>query len=292
MPPTPRALRASRAVLPSRVRCRCSALREKSSPLWTSCLQTGGIAENEAGGYQYRTVVQVLDKKVETMLDGCAGANHITEELLMGMLNRAAELGIGTNDRRFPVVCLEKWVHPEFVHGIAFGAPVPLKGAAVLWVTLLKGKTSETARPGPEIFVRCKIAAHGLILDCAGRMGLGFKPGPETHVLDTLGVQIPRCEDLTRTRKDRAYAFEARLSSLDSPTSREPGGEDREFLRFDGEESLELAPGDGVLVPVRRGAKTSADDSLSIRGRGVLCGGGPRALADRSPGRVRPPCCN
>ena len=66
------------------------------------------LAENEAGGYQYRTVVQVLDKKVETMLDGCAGANHITEELLMGMLNWAAELGIGTNDRRFPVVRLEK----------------------------------------------------------------------------------------------------------------------------------------------------------------------------------------
>ena len=60
------------------------------------------LAENEAGGYQYRTVVQVLDKKVETMLDGCAGANHITEELLMGMLNRAADLGIGTNDCRFP----------------------------------------------------------------------------------------------------------------------------------------------------------------------------------------------
>ena len=125
-------------------------------------------------------------------------------------------------------------------------------------VTLLEG---ETARPGPEIFVRCKIAArgtsdwHGLILgglDCAGRMGLGFRPGPETHVLDTLGVQIPRCEDLTRTRKDRAYAFEARLSSLDDSTSREPGGEDREFLRFDGDESLHLGLGDGVLVPVWR----------------------------------------
>ena len=76
----------------------------------------------------------------------------------MGMLNRAAELGIGTNDRRLPVVRLEKWVHPEFVHGIASGAPVPLKGAAVFGVTLLEG---ETARPGPEIFVRCKIAARG-----------------------------------------------------------------------------------------------------------------------------------
>ena len=54
------------------------------------------LAENEPGGYQYRTVVQVLGRRVECMLDGCAGANHVTEELLVGMLNRAAELGIGT----------------------------------------------------------------------------------------------------------------------------------------------------------------------------------------------------
>ena len=56
---------------------------------------------------------------------GAPGANHVTEELLVGMLNRAAELGIGTEDPRFPVVKLEKSVHPEFVHGIASGAPVP-----------------------------------------------------------------------------------------------------------------------------------------------------------------------
>ncbi|CAE7035530.1 pol, partial [Symbiodinium sp. CCMP2592] len=56
------------------------------------------------------------------------------------------------------------------------------------------------SKPGPEIFVRCKIAArgssdwHGLILggralDCASRMGLGFRrfrAGPEHHILDTL----------------------------------------------------------------------------------------------------------
>ena len=59
----------------------------------------------------------------------------------MGMLNRAAELGIGTNDRRFLVARVEEWVQPEFVHGIASGAPVPLKGAAVFRATLLEGKT-------------------------------------------------------------------------------------------------------------------------------------------------------
>ena len=44
----------------------------------------------------------VLDKFVETMLDGCAGSNHVTEELVCGMLNRAVALGIMPQDKRFP----------------------------------------------------------------------------------------------------------------------------------------------------------------------------------------------
>ena len=112
---------------------RFAALDELPGDWWS-------LAENEPGTYQHRTVLQVLGRRVECMLDGCAGANHVTEELLVGMLNRAAELGIGTEDPRFPVVKLEKWVHPEFVHGIASGAPVPLKGAAVLRVNPLGGE--------------------------------------------------------------------------------------------------------------------------------------------------------
>ena len=78
---------------------RFSALDELPGDWWS-------LAENEPGGYQCRTVVQVLGRRVECMLDGCAGANHVTEELFVGMLNRAAELGIGTEDPRFPVVKL------------------------------------------------------------------------------------------------------------------------------------------------------------------------------------------
>ena len=121
----------------------------RSSPLWTSCLRTGGTSLKTR--LAARTVVQVLDKKVETMLDGCAGANHITEELLMGMLNRAAELGIETNDRRFPVVRLEKWVHPS-LSGIASGArprrqPVSVSTATSPWSSPLK-KTSSSPSGG------------------------------------------------------------------------------------------------------------------------------------------------
>ena len=119
------------------------------------------VVENERGGYQYRTSVRVLDKLVETMLDGCAGSNHVTEELVCGMLNRAATLGITPQDKRFPVVRFEKWVYPEYVHGIASGASVPLKGAVVLRVRLMEGKSVENATEGPEIWVRCKVAARG-----------------------------------------------------------------------------------------------------------------------------------
>ena len=138
---------------------------------------------------------------------------------------------------------------------------MPLKGAAVLRVTLLEGKTPEEARAGPEIFVRCKIAArgssdwHGLILggralDCASRMGLGFRPGPEHHILDTLSIRIPRCEDFTQS--GRTGPTPLRLSSLDRAGCSEPGGTDRELLRYSGAEPLELAPGHGVLVLVER----------------------------------------
>ena len=62
------------------------------------------VVENERGGFQYRNIMRVLDKFVERMLDSCDGSNHVTEELVCGMLNRAATLGITPQDKRFPFV--------------------------------------------------------------------------------------------------------------------------------------------------------------------------------------------
>ena len=117
------------------------------------------------------------------MLDGCAGSNHVTEE------------------PKFPVVQMELWVHAE---GIAASSPVP-EGAVVMRVTLLEGFTPEDCKPSHEILVRAKISAkgrrdwHGLILvgrslGCQSRGGLGFRPGPTAHMLDTLGIGMPRVE--------------------------------------------------------------------------------------------------
>ena len=151
-------------------------------------------------------MTKVLGTFVETLLDGGAGSNHVTEELVVSILNKAVAMGLKPNDPKFPVVQLEQWVYPEFVHGIASGSPVPLKGAVVLRVRLQEGTDVHNCVDGHELFVRCKIAArgtsdwHGLILggralDCEARRGLGFRPGPESHVFDTLGARIPRCED-------------------------------------------------------------------------------------------------
>ena len=81
---------------------------------------------------------------------------------------------------------------------------------------------------------RCKIAAkgtsdwHDLILggrtlDCESRHGLAFRPALDYHCLDTLGVKLPRCEDHSRTRKGRAYAFSSSLSPVEGSDCFEPG---------------------------------------------------------------------
>ena len=114
------------------------------------------------------------------------------------------------------------------------------------------GRGAENARDGPEIIVRRKVAArgtsdwHGLILggkalDCQAK--IGFRPGPDAHVLDTLGIKVPRCEDSSHVRKDRAYPFVSVLSSLDGPDEAEPGGDGRHLLRYDGGEPVSLDPG-------------------------------------------------
>ena len=233
------------------------------------------MVENDRGGYQYKTVTKVLDRKVETLLDGGAGSNHITEELILGILNRAAELGLKPQDPTFPIVQFEQWLYPEFVHGIASGSPVPLRGSVVLKVVLQEGVDVDRCVDGHMLYIRCKIAAkgtsdwHGLILggralDCEARRGLGFRPGPKAHVLDSLGVQIPRCEDCSVDRKDRAYVLESVISAVESTLTgvSEPCTGKRSLLVFAGDEEVHLAPGEGALVPVTRSGAWTPDASL------------------------------
>ena len=59
---------------------------------------------------------------------------------------------------------------------------------------------------------------------------------------------------------------------MDGAGCSEPGGIERELLRYSGAEALELAPGDGVLVPVQQEVHSSADGSLTEAVFPVDCG--------------------
>ena len=113
------------------------------------------IVQNESGGYQYRTVVKILGKQVECMLDGGAGANHITEELVVSMVEHARKKGVQPDSKDYPILRFEKWVFPEFVHGIASGKPVPLKGSVVLRAMFLFIYTHFDSYGEGKLFFQC-----------------------------------------------------------------------------------------------------------------------------------------
>ena len=147
--------------------------------------------------------------------------------------------------------------------------------------SLLEGFTPEDCKPSHEIWVRAKISAkgrsdwHGLILggrslDCQSRGGLGFRPGPSAHMLDTLGIGMPRVEHIVQ-RPDRAYVARSVISSLDSCVW-VAGEEAKEVLVLDCSEVLELGPDDGALVPVKRVGSTAdlGNNQLLVAGAEVL----------------------
>ena len=153
-----------------------------------------------------------------------------------------------------------------------------------------------TGKTGPSILVRAKVFEkgasefQGLILggralDCEANGGLGFRPVAHGHVLETLGIVMPRVEQVD-PRPDKAYAFQlTTVSAFDSDEEQTMEAEPTEstrfaastascgipspsgmpagdFLLFDGDPVV-LEPGEGALVPV-------------LRCRGDLpCGGKP-----------------
>jgi hypothetical protein len=91
---------------------------------------------NERGGYQYRTCVQLFGVDVETLLDGGAGSNNITEEMVVGVINRAIKNGVKASDPAYPIVRFERWPLPEVVNGIAAKSQLALADyLSALWLT-------------------------------------------------------------------------------------------------------------------------------------------------------------
>ncbi|CAK9016059.1 unnamed protein product, partial [Durusdinium trenchii] len=150
---------------------------------------------NCKGGYQYQTEVKVLDRYVGCLLDGCAGCNSITEEVVMGAIRAALQQGIGPDSEKFPVAQLERWPQEEVVMRVQMPD--------------VNGQKVE------EILVRAKVIGKGLstwqglilggrALDAVERGGLGFRPAASRHVFDGLGVKLLRKEEM-EPFPDRAY---------------------------------------------------------------------------------------
>ena len=79
---------------------------------------------NDRFGYQYCTKTFILGTAVPTLLDTGAAVNSITEELVVGMINKARSMVLRADHDDFPIWQFEKWHEEERVHGVAAGATV------------------------------------------------------------------------------------------------------------------------------------------------------------------------
>ena len=159
---------------------------------------------------------------METLLDGGAGVNSVTEEIVVGAINHAHARGIYHNHENYPIVQLERWPREERVTGIVAGQHVQILGAVLMRVEMPElGKET-----GPVIWVRAKIFAagqsdwHGLILggralDSPKLGGLGFRPTPTGHAFESLGIMMDRLEDLLQGGypSDDAYRMQVEVES-------------------------------------------------------------------------------
>ncbi len=202
-------------------------------------------ADNGQQGYSYRTVVTIGNLPVTALLDGGSGINSVTQEMLVGVLNRAWADGVPTDSLLWPVVQLEKWPEADNVMGIAAGTPLRLLGSAVLRVHF---SDIDARAPGAEVLVRCRIFPkgstdwHGLIIgaearDCKERGGLGHRVTERAHILEGIGVRCPRTERLNSGRTDESYrvqqtavSFALPVQTFVSPSSDEEGEAQRVHL--------------------------------------------------------------
>ena len=149
------------------------------------------------------------DIPVPTMCDGGAGLNTIPEELVLAIMNACSRAGIKLGDKRHPILAFEKKEEEEQVTGVAKSAGVSIPGAVIMRITMPSTGNSKKRKEDQSIHVRLMIFEKGKsewrgiilgakALDCAERGGLGFKPGQNFHVFESLGIMMDRMEDNDR----------------------------------------------------------------------------------------------
>ena len=159
------------------------------------------------------TEITVIDRAVQTMLDTGAACNAIPEELVTGMLRRAAKLGIREGSDEFPVVALEKWKVAEHVEGVAAGKRVDLLGSVVIRAEMGYRHDRTPVRE----FIRCKIFPAGMAsfmgiilggrtLDAVSQGGMGLQVRDKSYYLALYDIELPRKEGPRRKRIGEAMS--------------------------------------------------------------------------------------
>eukprot|EP00969_Alexandrium_andersonii_P326480 14425672-Alexandrium_andersonii.AAC.1 len=59
--------------------------------------------ERDQGGYQLLTHTWMMGRKGVALLDSGAAANAVTEELIVGCINRARKYGLDPKDPAYPI---------------------------------------------------------------------------------------------------------------------------------------------------------------------------------------------
>ena len=249
--------------------------------------------ERPSAGYNNRTLVYCLGQPHEALLDTGAATSAISEETVVGILNRARREGYTAADPEWPVQALEDWGSVEEASGVSRNAPLQIVGQVVLRLELRTVDDQRVMQPMRlKIFKWGCSAWDGLIIGApaleAPPAGMGYRATLGGHVLDALGVTLPRLElPAVEQRIERTLA--AIYDAVSSPEAAARGGAARPGRQGPSPAAgpgfclLELAPACGAedeVDGVAAAAVAGAVPALAGAARPVLLDADEVTLSD------------
>jgi hypothetical protein len=195
-------------------------------------------------------LVHIAGRTCITLLDNGATTSSIPEELVADIYNRTAALVqnkvFGWEDQACPIKVFEDFsCDPRRIEGLAKDQPITVTHTVILRVMFVP----IGAQTGPVRAIRMKVLPKGassfpgIILSAPclapAPRGLGLRTEPHAHVLQSLGVCLPRLEEEVEASLHKEMVQVA--------------------FMVDTKEGIHLGPGDTALVPVRA-SRTFAGD--------------------------------
>ena len=191
------------------------------------------IASAPKAGFNNQTRLHAGSKAYVTLLDGGATGSSIPEEILEDIIDRTAakvkEGQFGWKSKDCPIVILDKFCSgPKHIHGSARNQPIEVPHAVVLRVMFVPigSSYSPIRKLRFQILPRGSSSFLGLILAAPclvpAPLGLGFKTEHDAHVLEALGVCLPRLDKEAGAKFDKhdvvQFAFEMDAASPSPPS--------------------------------------------------------------------------